>query len=167
VLQGQSLGLAAGAEIRLPTGRRQDLLGAGETTLQPRVIISIERARVGAHGVIGPVFGGAAGELGYALGVTHASSSRLTLAAEIIGRRVGAVGTLTDTTEPHPTLEGIDTIRLSSVQRSTNRLTAVVGLKWNVASSWLLNGHAQRSLTTAGLNAGWVPSISLDYSFGE
>ncbi|MEO7192391.1 MAG: transporter [Vicinamibacterales bacterium] len=165
-LRRQGVGLSAGAEARLPTGRSDDLLGAGSASVQPRLIVSVENSRTGAHFVVGPVFGGSANELDYAAGLTVTGSARLTLVTEIMGRHV-SLGGLTDTTEPHPSLALVDTIRLSSVSRDTNRVLAVVGVKWNVAGTWLVDAHAQRSLTSAGLNAGWSPSVTLDYSFGR
>jgi hypothetical protein len=77
------------------------------------------------------------------------------------------VGRLTETTLPHPRLAGVDTIRLTSSEQSANRLVAVAGLKWNVASTWLLTANVLRPLTDVGLNAEWVPSITFDYWFGQ
>ena len=90
---------------------------------------------------------------------------RLTVVGEIAGRRLSSASRLTDTTEAHPTLVGVDTIRLTSVERATNRMVGLVGFKWNIAATLLLSANVVRPLTSAGLNARWIPTVSLDYSF--
>jgi hypothetical protein len=160
-------GLAAGVEGRLPTGDEANLMGTGEGTVKPRLIGSVEAGRVGLHGDIGYVFGGVSGALDYAGGVTVVAVPRLTLIGEVVGTRLSSFGRLTETTEPHPRLVGVDTIRLTGVLQATNRALAVGGIKWNVAGSWILSGHVVRALTTAGLNARWIPTVTFDYSFGR
>ena len=77
------------------------------------------------------------------------------------------LGRLAETTQPHPGLVGVDTIRLTGVEQTTDRIVAVAGFKWNVANTWLLTANVRRPLTVVGLNAGWVPTITFDYSFGR
>ena len=77
------------------------------------------------------------------------------------------LGRLAETTQPHPGLVGVDTIRLTDVEQTTDRLLAVAGFKWNIADTWLLTANVRRPLTSVGLNAGWVPTITFDYSFDQ
>ena len=163
--QGGS-GLAAGVESRLPTGNEEDLLGAGKLTIKPRLITSFETARISVNGDIGYVFGGVFNELAYNGALTVTAVPRLTVIAEILGRRLDSFGRLIETTEPHPRLAGVDTIRLTAVQAATHRMVAVVGFKWNVSGTWLVAANVLRPVTSAGLNAPWVPTVSFDYSFG-
>ena len=53
-------GIAAAVDLRLPTGREQDLLGAGAAALKLSGIGSIERGAVSAHGNAGFTVGGLA-----------------------------------------------------------------------------------------------------------
>src|SRR4030095_2988675 len=46
VFRAPGNGVAIGAEARLPTGDEENLLGAGEASLKPRVVWSGERGRV-------------------------------------------------------------------------------------------------------------------------
>jgi hypothetical protein len=46
-------------------------------------------------------------------------------------------------------------------------MVVAAGLKWNVASTWLMTASVLKSLTTVGLNATWVPSVTFDYWFGQ
>ena len=166
VLRDGGSGLAIGVEARLPTGREEDLLGSGRTSLAPRLIGSYERERLGVHGELGYSFRGVSDSLGYTAAVTVVAMPRLTLVGELSGLRIGGLGRLAETTQSHPSLLGVDTIRLTAVEQTTNRILAVAGLKWNVANTWLFTANVRRSLTAAGLNAGWVPTVTFDYSFG-
>lgn len=158
-------GMAVGVEARLPTGREEDLLGAGSTSYTPRFIGSYEDDRVGVHGELGYTFRGVSEALTYAGAVTAVAAPRLTLVGELLGRRLRAVGRLAETTLPHPRLAGVDTIRLTSSDETADRLLLVAGFKWNVASTWLLTANVLRPLTDVGLNASWVPSVTFDYWF--
>jgi len=91
----------------------------------------------------------------------------VTIGAEILGRRMASGGRLVDSVQPNPHLVGVDTIRLLGTDEPTSRLAIVTGVRWNVASRWLLNASVLRSITSAGLTADWVPTIALDYSFGR
>ena len=158
-------GLAVGGEVRLPTGREEDLLGAGRASFTPRFVGSYEHDRVGLHGEVGYTFRGVSEALNYAGAVTAVAAPRLTLVGELLGRRLNGVGQLEETTLPHPRLAGVDTIRLTSSGEAADRLVAVVGFKWNVASTWLFTANVLRPLTDVGLNAEWVPSVTFDYWF--
>lgn len=158
-------GMAVGVETRLPTGREEDLLGAGSVSYTPRFIGSYEDDRVGIHGELGYTFRGVSEALTYAGAVTAVAAPRVTLVGELLGRRLRAVGRLAETTLPHPRLAGVDTIRLTSSDETADRLLLVAGFKWNVASTWLLTANVLRPLTDVGLNASWVPSVTFDYWF--
>jgi hypothetical protein len=165
VLRLGASGLALGGEARLPTGREEDLLGAGRASFTPRFVGSYEQDRVGIHGEVGYTFRGVSEAVSYAAAFTAVATPRLTLVGELLGRRLKGVGRLTETTLPHPRLTGVDTIRLTSSDETSDRLVAVAGFKWNVASTWLLTANVLRPLTDVGLNARWVPSVTLDYWF--
>jgi hypothetical protein len=167
VLRDGASGLAVAGEARLPTGDEADMLGAGRTTLTPRLIGSYERSRVGLHGEVGFSFREVSNTLDYGLALTLVAVPRLTLVGELSGLRLDGIGRLVETTQPHPSLVGVDTIRLTSVDQSTNRVVAVAGVKWNLGHTWLLTANVRRPLTEVGLSAGWVPTITFDYSFGQ
>jgi hypothetical protein len=160
-------GLAAGVEARLPTGDEENLLGTGEFVVTPRAIGSFERDWLGLHGTFGYGFGAAAKEIQYAGAVTVAATPRVTVIGEYIGRWLSEGGRLTEVVDPHPTLAGVETIRLSAASESGTRGLLVAGVRWNVAAKWLLSASVMRSVTSAGLNARWVPAITFDYSLGR
>jgi hypothetical protein len=162
----QASGLAVAFESRLPTGDEDNLLGAGSGTLRPVLIGSLEGARVGTHVNIGYSFGELSDELNYSTAVTVAATPRVTGFGEIVGRRVSSSGRLAEIIEAHPTLIGVNTLRLTAESSATSRLLAVLGLKWNVAGGWLFGATLLKPFTTAGLVPGWTPMLTLDYSFG-
>jgi hypothetical protein len=165
VLRFGASGLSAGAEVRLPTGNRDNLLGSGDLTVTPRAIGSVEYGRVGVHGHVGVTAGGTARETSYAAAVTVAGTDRLTLVGEVVGRRISSGGRLVETAEPHPTLAGVETIRLSSTTAPSTRAVLVAGCRWNVASRLLFSVSVVRPLTSQGLTAAWTPTAMFDYAF--
>jgi len=167
VLRHHASGLAVGLEARLPTGDDHNLLGTGRTTVTPRFIASIERQRATFHGNVGYGFDNLSRELTYNGAATFASSNRLTLIGELVGRRLDSLGRLTYTVTPNPTLTNVDTIRLTSTSEQSARLVAVAGLKWNFRSTWLLTANVVRPMTDAGLNAPWTPTLTFEYSFAR
>ena len=167
VIREEASGLSVGAEVRLPTGREEDLLGAGSASFTPRVIGSYEEDRVGVHAELGYAFDEIADALVYGAAVTGVATPRVTVIGEVMGRRLKGLGALTETTLPHPRLAGVDTIRLVGSGENTDRVMVAAGVKWNVASTWLVTASVLKSITTVGLNATWVPSITFDYWFGQ
>jgi len=167
VVDDGASGLSIGAEVRLPTGSEENLLGAGEIAFTPRLIGSVEHERVGLHGEFGYSFDKVSDALVYSAAVTVAPASRVTVIGEFLGRRLEGLGRLVETVQPNPRLTGVDTIRLTSSGETTDRLTLVGGVKWNVASTWLVTASVLRSLTSVGLNADWVPTITFDGWFGR
>jgi len=159
-------GVAIGGEMRLPTGNEDNLLGASGFGVQPRLMASYESGNVAISGNLGYSFRESADELDYRGALTFNPVRRLTLIGEILGRRL-SLGQLTEVATPHPQLTGGETIRLTSIATNTNRLVAVGGFKWNITDTWLFNVSVLRPLTSAGLNAGWVPAFTFDYSLGQ
>ena len=159
-------GVAIGGEMRLPTGNEDNLLGASGFGFQPRLMASYESGNVAISGNLGYSFRESADELDYRGALTFNPVRRLTLIGEILGRRL-SLGQLTEVATPHPQLTGGETIRLTSIATNTNRLVAVGGFKWNITDTWLFNVSVLRPLTSAGLNAGWVPAFTFDYSLGQ
>ncbi len=166
-LRSGGSGLAFGCDVRLPTGDTQNFLGGGNTVVIPHVIASVEHDRLALHGDVGYAVGAAANELDYGGAGTIAVGRRLTFVTEAVGRHLASAGDLVYVTEPRPGLVGVDTIRLTSTNSSTTRLSVVVGFRWNIGDRWLLSGSVLRPITTVGLNAQWVPVITVDYSFGR
>ena len=150
-----------------PRRKRRPSETAGEAIVSPRVIGSFERDRVGVHGEGGFVLTGPYRQIAYSGALTVVGSPRLTLAAELLGQRILSDGRLVEVVRPHPQLVGIDTIRLVGAETASTALLIAAGVRWNVSGRWLLNANVLRSMTAAGLTASWVPTVTMDYSFGR
>ena len=165
VARSRASGLAVGAEARFPTGAEENLLGSGEFSFKPRVVGSMEWSRLALHAQLGYSIGGLSREYDYGAAFAVVGSPRLTVVGEVLGRRLESAGRLTETIAAHPSLAGIETIRLTGVSDATHRATLVGGIKWNVAGTWLVSASVLRPVTTAGLTATVIPSIVVEYSF--
>ena len=167
LLQRGAAGMAVGAEGRLPTGNSANLLGAGETTVKPRFMLSMETSHIAVDSNVGYLFGGVSDEIDYSAAVTTAGAHRITLVGEVAGRRLSSAGHLIEVISRHPVLAGVETVRLSAVEETTNKVMAVAGIKWNARATWLVTANVARSLTTSGLTARWMSSFGAEYAFGE
>jgi len=165
--QRGALGMAVGAEGRLPTGNSANLLGAGEATVKPRFILSMETSHVAVDSNVGYMFGGVANELDYSAAVTNAGPHKLTIVGEVAGRHLNSAGHLIEVISRHPVLAGVETVRLSAVEQATERVVAIAGVKWNARATWLVTANVARSLTSSGLTARWMSTIGAEYAFGE
>ena len=156
-------GVAAAVDLRLPTGREQDLLGAGSPSLKFSGIGSIERGRVATHGNAGASFGGLAREFDANGALAIAASRRVTVVGELLGRWIDSPGDIVQATAPHPAIPGVETIRLSSGLTSLRSLIVVPGIKWNVSETWVIAASFSVPLTKAGLTAPLAPFAGFDY----
>ena len=167
LLGSRASGLTAGAELRLPTGREEDLLGTGEPAIRVLAIGSLEGTRASAHLNGGYSWGGISREANYNAAVTVAASERFTLVGEFLGRWIEGLGQIRQVTAPHPVSIGVDTIRLLPTEAGTMTGMAVAGFKWNVGGRWLVSANVLLPVIDRGLRARAVPAIGLDYSFGS
>ena len=159
--------LAAAGEVVLPTGREEDLLGAGTTATRLMAIVSIEREYVGVHGNFGFGFGGVSDQITYAAALTVAPAPRITVAAELTGRHLADIGRISEVTAPHPLIDGIETVRLSAGDLGMDVVDAGGSFKWNVAGAWLVRASVLIPGTTAGLTSRMRSTIGIDYAFGH
>jgi hypothetical protein len=158
-------GFAAAGEVRLPTGNEEQLLGAGTTAVRLMGVGSIENARAGAHGNFAIVRGGVSDEVDLGGALSVAASPRVTIAGEILVRRLSDVRQVTTVAAPHPTIVGVITERLVPGDTVQTLSSAVTGIKWNAHARMVLTGQVLWRLGQAGLTAPFVPSIALDYLF--
>jgi hypothetical protein len=162
-----SAAVAAGLEARLPTGREEDLLGAGKLALRFLGIASYEASHAGVYGNVIIGTGGLGRELSYGGGVSVSPAPRLTLVGELMLRKLAGVQGITPVAAPNPRIAGVDTTRL--VPSGEDEMTGFTafGFKWNVASGWLVQTHVLVPVSSNGLTARVTPAFAIDYSFGR
>lgn len=158
-------GLAAAAEVRLPTGDEQLLLGAGTAAIKLMGIASVDRGRAGAHANFAVVRGGVSDEIDGSGAITFAATPRLTIAGELLIRRLSDVRQVVAVSAAHPSRAGVTTERLVPGTAATTLSSAVTGVKWNAHKTLVLSGEILWRIGKAGLTAPFTPTISIDYLF--
>jgi hypothetical protein len=159
--------ISAGIEARLPTGREQDLLGAGKLAMTYLGLASYESGPSGFYGNVSIGTGGIGREIAYAAAASFAATPRLTVSGEILARRVNGIQGIDEAVAAHPSIEGVDTIRLEPTGINRTSAYAVGGVKWNLGSLWLLKANVLIPVSDAGLTARLTPTVALDYSFAR
>jgi len=179
LLQRSAHGLAAGVDLRLPTGDEMDLLGSGTVGLQPFLIWSATYGTVSPHvngsyrwngsSVLAgnPVTGERAhfpDQAGYAVGADLSVNPRLTLAFDIIGQYVyNAERVRADT---FYALDGQSTFpNIVFTRDSFNLLSGSVGMKANLLQRLLLDVNLLFKIDEHGLRDRVTPLVGLEYAF--
>jgi hypothetical protein len=173
--KAQGGGLAMGLDLRVPTGREEDLLGLGTTQAKVTLIGSKEFTNGFApHFNLSYTFSGdgslpdvqIAKELGYVFGA-EVAMGRVSFAGDLIGRTLIDAGRFADTTRTFP-LQGGGSFQRTEFTRQDESLTQLigaVGVKVLVASQFLLTGNVLFSINDAGLTARFVPVVGLEYAW--
>jgi Putative MetA-pathway of phenol degradation len=164
VFSSRSGGVAAAGEVRLPTGDEENLLGAGSLSWRLMGVGSIENGPVGLHINAGIVRGGVSNETLISGAVAVAVHPRVTVTGEFLSRNVSELHGFVFATAPHPSVAGVDTIRLTSDELSTNLFSAIAGLKWNISDTLVLGAHVLFPVVDRGLTSWITPAIALEYS---
>lgn len=167
VYKDEGQGVAAAVDVRLPTGREQDLLGAGSTSIRFSGIGSVESGIVSGHANAGISVGGLAREIDYGGALGIAAATHVTVIGELLGRWIDTPSGIVPVSSINPNITGVQTIRLLPGSTGMNIITVVPGLKWNLTETWVLAVNASIPLTKAGLTAPFTPFVGLDYAFSR
>jgi hypothetical protein len=155
-------GVSVGADLRLPTGREEDFLGAGEYTLRLLLIGSAESGPLALHANGSITRGGAAEGFGGATAISVAVNSRVTVSGEMLIDRLNALHQIGTALSSHPTIAGVETTRLTSEAGAGTRVLAVAGVRWNFSGPWLLGGQVLWPITERGLSARPSPILAIE-----
>jgi hypothetical protein len=158
-------GASVGADVRFPTGRAEDLLGAGDMTSRFLGIGTWEEGHLAVNVNGGFGLGGLSREVFWGAATTLTPTPRVTIVGEVMGRWLAELSRVSDVYQPHPLMPGVETMRWLSLDPGIHTTFLVTGAKWNVGGTWLLNTNLLIRLTDAGLRARVTPAISLDYAF--
>jgi len=165
LVDADGFGLAAAAELRLPTGDSDNLLGAGKAGYRISALGSYEPSRFALHANLSAAGGGVSNEVSVGVAALAAVQQRVTLSAEMLVQRVSELRDLDFVAAPHPTIVGVDTYRLVAGEGGNTAVQVVTGLKWNVAGTVVLGGHVRWSTTHSGLTASITPTVAFEYAF--
>ena len=185
-LEGRGAGLAAGLDIRLPTGDQDNLLGSGGQG-KLYLILSSERGRFGQHANIGytnakatlPTSGPITqanqvpNEFNYTFGAEFAAHPRLTLVADLLGRTLIDAGRLematktfefqTQTPAPAPLMTAFD--EFDPRPGHLNLMLGTAGFKFNPGGNLLISANALFPVTDSGLRSRFTMTFGVDYAF--
>ncbi len=170
-------GLAAGVDLRLPTGNDEELLGTGAAAVTGTFIGSMTVGRLAPHVNVGFTRSGsgsvvnAPNEFGYRVGTEFAATPTLTLSGTLIGRTLIDAGRLqlTDTTWNFMNNQGVrgstTFSEYTTRSGSLNLASLAVGGKYNVAGNFLVSANLLFALSSAGVTARVTPVVGIDYAF--
>ncbi len=176
-------GLAAGIDLRLPTGNSDQLLGTGGTQLKLSLIGSMASGPFSPHVNAGYTFSrgheptlltvtpNIPDEMSYAVGFDTAVTSRTTISLDVTGRTLRGLGRLVPVARQFPftTQEGVfGTAVFSEFARRPGDLNLAVGaagVRFNPRGSFLISAELLIPVTESGLRDKVTPVIGVDYSF--
>lgn len=171
---------ALGADLRLPTGNEDDLLGSGATQVKPYVVFGGGPGRFSPRASFGYTFssggsdytGDLPDELNYTAGFDFAPHPRVTLAADFLGRTLLDAERLVieDATFQYalrtdPTVRTTTRPTPGSATSNMGLYLASVGLKFNPVGRLLFVANVLISLGDNGLQDTVTPVFGLDYTF--
>jgi hypothetical protein len=176
-LDSTSGGLAAGLDVRVPSGDAKNLLGTGATQTTLTLIGSSARGPLAPHFNVGYTasshsdVANIADEFAYRVGTEYVAHPRITLSADLLGRTLRNAGRLefADTNWDYRDAAGAmhETTfhELTSREGSLNLTSLAVGGKFNVSGNLLVNANLLIALSSAGVTARVTPVVGFDYSF--
>jgi hypothetical protein len=167
-------GAGVGAELRVPSGKEEDMLGTGAAQFRVFFIGAGGNGKTIGHVNAGFTASGsgASNQANFVGGVEYAASPKLTVVADLLGRTLIDAGRVTDVTTPHPFQQGpsapTEVTQLSSVALISGNVTAALatgGIKFNPTGNLLISAHVLVPLNNAGLKSGVTPVLGFEYSF--
>jgi hypothetical protein len=168
-------GVAAGAEIKLPTGDEENMLGVGTAQARLFFIGSAGQGKRQAHINFGYTASGSAAsdQINYVGGVEYAATPKVTVVGDILGWNLRDAVRLRSSNAAFSFQQGptapieqtsVDTVAL--VSGSVNTALGTAGVKVNPWGNLLVSAHVLFPLTTnSGLKSGVSPVIGFEYSF--
>jgi len=179
-LRKNSFAMAAGTDLRLPTGNADDLLGSGATQVKTILIFGGAPGRFSPRASVGYTFssggsdvtGDLPDEINYTAGFDLAPHPRFTITADYIGRTLRDTQYLTEVEQTfnysprtEPGVFQVDRMTVGSTSGDLNLSLAAVGVKINPVGQLLLVFNALIAIGNNGLQDDVTPMFGLDYTF--
>jgi hypothetical protein len=174
-----AMAVGLGVDNRLPTGDEMDLLGSGAWGVKPFLVVSGSSRSFTPHATVGYEWNGESvlagdpvqgtkeklpSQLTFSGGVAVAVTGNLTLAADVIGRRILDARRLSPRT--FTAIDGRTTFPdISFVRGSENEISGAVGFKFNPRGRLLIDANVLFSLDDHGLRDSVTPLVGLEYGF--
>lgn len=177
VWKGERAGVAAGLDIRTPTGDANNFLGTGAVGVKPFVAASY-RARVSPHLNLGWEWNGdsvLAGDptkgtkakmpnnFSYVAGVDIGIVKRLTAVFDLVGQEVFDSPTVVNST--FTDANGKSVPKIAFAKDSVSLTSAAIGAKFSPVNKLLITGNLLVKLNDGGLRTAVVPLVGVSYTF--
>jgi hypothetical protein len=172
-------GLAAGIDLRLPSGDEEDLLGTGAAGVKAFTALSLLYGRFSPHVNVGyqwngssvlggDVSSGVSGDLpdqfSYAVGADYGLSERMSLALDLLGRHViDSPRLVRRPLELSGSFAGGTFDDITFEHESFSALDAATGIKVNLGRRMLINFNLRFKLNDNGLTDRVTPLIGFEY----
>jgi hypothetical protein len=180
LVKSGAAGVAVGVDVRFPTGDEEDLLGSGAWGVKPFAVLSVSQKVLSPHLNVGYQWNGKsvlAGDVRtgekkslpnqvlYDAGVDIGVTPKITLALDVLGRRVLKSPRLQ--TETFNALQGGLTFpSIHFIQDADfNVTTGAAGVKVNAGGKLLLDFNVLFKLDDSGLRDKVTPLVGFEYSF--
>jgi hypothetical protein len=179
VAQGSAVSMATGLDVRLPTGDAMNLLGTGAVSAQPFAILSANLQKLSPHVNVGYQWNGSSvlagnpatgtsddfpDQITYTVGADLGVGSRMTLAFDVLGRRLIDSERLTET--EFAALDGRTVLpNIAFSRQSFSEHSGAVGVKINVFRGLLLDANLLFALDDNGVRDKVTPLIGVEYAF--
>jgi hypothetical protein len=176
-----SRSLAAGVEIRMPSGDEQNLLGSGATGIRPFAALSASMGPLAPHANIAYQWNGRSALAGnirsgekqglpdqfvYALGADLLLAPRLSVIFDLFGQRVIDSPRLFSQRSARTGVAGSVTLSdISFASESYWTSAGGFGLKGNVASTMLVTFNLRFKITDGGLTDRLSPLLGVEWAF--
>ena len=176
-----SMAMAAGVDLRLPTGKEEDLLGSGATQAKLYLILGGAAKRFSPRANVGYTLSSGGGvytgdlpnELSYSAGFDVAVHDRATITADFLGRRLLDAGRVVERSREFQFVQRLTPTNLQRVTRDTtvaesgdlNLMLGAATVRINLVSRLLLNAGALFGIGDSGLQDKITPVFGIDYSF--
>jgi hypothetical protein len=173
--------LAAGVDVRMPTGDEQNLLGSGAAGLRPFAAMSASFGAVAPHVNLAYQWNGSSVRAGdvrssrkcdlpdqfsYILGADMVVGDRLSVIVDLFGQRVIGSPRLKSRTSTRTGAGGSVTLPdIRFVTESFWASSAGFGLKGNIASRMLVTFNLRFAIADAGLTDRLSPLLGLEWAF--
>jgi hypothetical protein len=180
LVKSGSTGVAIGTDVRFPTGDELDLLGSGAWGVKPFLIVSFSQKVLSPHLNVGYQWNGESVLAGnvvtgekkslpdqilYEAGVDIGVTPRITLALDVLGRRVLKSPRL-QTETFHALQGGLTFPNIHFIQDADfNQTNGAAGVKINAGGKLLLDVNVLFKLDNAGLRDKVTPLVGFEYSF--
>ncbi len=177
--KGTASGIAAGLDLRVPSGDEENLLGSGAPGVKPFVAWSASYDSFSPHFNFGYLWNGSsilAGDpvaqvsadlpdlASYVVGAEFGASSRLTFTFDVLGQYVMSAPRLVQ--QEFRAQDGTSVFRdISFRNDSFNEISAAVGVKLGLLESLLLDLNLLFQLDDNGLRDKVTPLVGAEYAF--